>query len=208
VAGTLARQWSNKRLFGKPYLKGGQCFGLCGYLFELGGILAAKYAAKLDAFGPAFLGMSGAPGAMKTFCVEVANKLIAKNRVNEETTFLYFVQTEFASRMKHQGDPRDCCSAHMLDKIPVPTAAEFAWQCAENAVALGSIHPEIFRAMFDRTYAPQPKAMWDFAVASGLDIDREQKPKHYKDAEEAENKDFMEYCKEAHPQAYAILSAH
>lgn len=65
VAGSLARQWRNKPLFGKAFLKRGQWFGLWGYLFELGGILATKHVSNLNAFGPAFLGMSGPAGAIK-----------------------------------------------------------------------------------------------------------------------------------------------
>ena len=88
----LIRQWANKPLLGKPYLKGGQCFGLWGYLFEVGGLLAAKHRTKLDAFGPAFLGMNGPPGAMKTFCMELANKLVSEDRVSTSTTLFRAVR--------------------------------------------------------------------------------------------------------------------
>jgi len=47
----------NKPFLGRAYLKFGQCFGLWTHLFELGGILGTKYATKLDAFVPAFLGI-------------------------------------------------------------------------------------------------------------------------------------------------------
>ena len=63
----------NKPFFGRPYLKLGQCFGLWGYMLELGGILGAKHAAKTDAFVSAFLGMSGAPGLAKGVLVEQAS---------------------------------------------------------------------------------------------------------------------------------------
>ena len=59
VAQDLISDQLIKRFLGRSYLRLGQCLGLWGYLFELGGILAAKHGAKLDAFVPAFLGMSG-----------------------------------------------------------------------------------------------------------------------------------------------------
>jgi len=205
VAGSLAHQWSNKRLFGKPYLKLGQCLGLSGYLFEVGGILGAKYAGKLDAFGPAFLG--GPPRAQKSACIDMANKLLSDNRLNESTTFFDFVQAEFASRMKHKGDPRDYCLAHLMDRIPLDAAAEFAWQCAVRGVAAAAIHPKVFRAMFEYTYRPVPKEEWQWAYAAGLDIGPEQPRRSYDEAEEAENKNFTEYCQEYRPDLYAILNA-
>src|SRR5437016_10676464 len=48
-----------------------QCLGIWSYLFEVGGILGAKHAAKTDAFVSAFLGQSGPSGAAKSFLVEV-----------------------------------------------------------------------------------------------------------------------------------------
>jgi hypothetical protein len=66
----------NKPLFGRPYLKFGQCFGLLGYMMKLGGILGAKHGAKPDAFVPAFLGMSGEAGAAKRFLVGAADNVL------------------------------------------------------------------------------------------------------------------------------------
>lgn len=173
-----------------------------GYLFEVGGLLAARHAAKLDAFGPAFLGMSGPSGAMKTFCGEVANELVTDNRANESTTFFDFVQKEFESRMGYEVD-----LAHMMARFPLETAAEVAWQCAGGAVAVAAIYPNVFRSMFERTYRPRPKEVWDKAFASGLDIGAQQNPKKYEDAEQGENKDFMQFCQEYRPDLYAILYA-
>ncbi|HET6887741.1 MAG TPA: hypothetical protein VFH87_07435 [Candidatus Udaeobacter sp.] len=59
VAQDLINDQLIKRFLGRSYLKLGQCFSLWGYLFELGGILGPKHGAKLDAFVPAVLGMSG-----------------------------------------------------------------------------------------------------------------------------------------------------
>jgi hypothetical protein len=206
VAGSLAHQWRNKRLFGKPYLKLGQCIGLSGYVFELGGLLAARHSTKLDAFGPAFLGMSGPAGAMKTFCLTAANDLVSKNLVNESRSSFDFVQAEFAHRMSHQGDPLDYCLAHMMDRIPLEIAAEFAWQCAGRAVAVAAIYPKIFQSIFERTYAPVPKEEWQRAYAAGLDIGPEQPRRSYEEAEEEENRDFIQYCRESRPDLYSILA--
>ena len=71
-----------KPVLGRSYLKLGQCFGLWGYLFELGGMLGAKHRAKLDAFVPAFMGMSGEAGAAERFLVPVANKLLDQYSLN------------------------------------------------------------------------------------------------------------------------------
>jgi hypothetical protein len=203
----LIHQWANKPLFGKPYLKGGQCFGLWGYLFEVGGLLAAKYRTNLDAFGSAFLGMNGPPGAMKTGCTDVANNLVSGHRVSTSTTFFDFAQAAYAEQMKHQGDPRgiNYFKTHGLDRIPLEFAGQFSWHCAADAVAVAAIHPETFRAMFERTYAPVSREQWGFAVSAGLDIGKEQPRRDYEGAEEAENKAFLEYCKQSRPQLYSIL---
>ena len=67
MAENIIRGQLIKPFLGRPYLKLGQCFGLWGYLFELGGMLGSKHRAKLDAFLPAFVGMSGEAGAAEHF---------------------------------------------------------------------------------------------------------------------------------------------
>src|SRR2546423_12977970 len=69
----------NKPFFGRAYLKFGQCFGLWSYMFELGGILGAKHAAKPDASVSALLGMSGAAGAAKRVLVEQADGMLGRH---------------------------------------------------------------------------------------------------------------------------------
>jgi hypothetical protein len=201
LAVRLLHQWANKPFLGKPYLKGGQCFGLWGYLFEVGGLLAANYREKLDAFGPAFLGMRGPSGAMKTFCIEVANDLVSEHRVSTSTSFFDFAMAKFTQRFGFEGDPW----RHAHDRIDLESAGQFSWQCAQDAVALAAVHPETFRAMFERTYAPVSKEQWELAFSAGLDIGREQPRKDYEGATEAENKTFLEYCRQSHPQMYLKL---
>jgi hypothetical protein len=203
----LLHQWANKPLLGKPHLKGGQCFGLWGYLFEVGGLLAAKYGTKLDTFGSAFLGMHGPAGAMKTACIGIADNLVSEHRVSTSTTFFDFAQAAYAEQMKHQGDPRgiNYFKTHSLDRIPLEFAGQFSWHCASDAVALAAIHPETFRAMFECTYAPVSRERWEFMVSAGLDIGREQPRRDYDGATEAENKSFLEYCRQFHPQLHSNL---
>ena len=96
-------QQQTKPLFGQPYLKLGQCQSLWGYFFQLGGLLGAKYAAKLDAFGPAFLGARGKPGAIKQFFTDVAERLITQS-LNDSMTFLDYVGAAFIARVGYTGD--------------------------------------------------------------------------------------------------------
>ena len=201
----VMRELATKPLFGKPYLKSVQCFGLWGLLFEVGGLLAAKYRTKLDAFGPTFLGMSGPSGAMKKGCIEVANNLVTENLISSSTTFWDFVGTAYAKQMKHQGDPSNYFRAHALDRIPIEIAGEFSWSCASDAVALAAIYPETFRAMFEYTYTPVSRKQWEFWAAAGLDIGTEPTQKDYDRAEEDENRCFLEYCRQSFPRLYAIL---
>src|SRR5262245_32829139 len=69
VAGTFIRSQLIKPFLGRPHLRLGQCVPLWSSHFELGGMLAMKHGAKLDAFMPAFLGMSGEAGAAERFLV-------------------------------------------------------------------------------------------------------------------------------------------
>ena len=48
VAEDFIRAQATKPLFGRPYLKLGQCFGLWGYLVDVGGMLGWKHHWKLD----------------------------------------------------------------------------------------------------------------------------------------------------------------
>jgi len=75
VAEGFIQSQLNKPFLGRPYLKLGQCLGIWSYLFEVGGVLGAKHAAKTDAFVSAFLGQSGPSGAAKCFLVEVASQM-------------------------------------------------------------------------------------------------------------------------------------
>jgi hypothetical protein len=60
--------------------------------------------------------------------------------------------------------------------------------------------------MFERTYAPVSKERWQKKYASGLDIGPEPPARRtYEEAEEEENKIFMEYCQQFRPDLYSVL---
>jgi len=128
-----------KPVLGRSYLKLGQCFGLWGYLFELGGMLGAKHRAKLDAFVPAFMGMSGEAGAAERFLVPVANKLLDQYSLNSMKCW-DFVGADLGDRVSYY--KRDDWSSLVMergtDKIPPEVASKNAWFYARYGAALGA----------------------------------------------------------------------
>lgn len=98
LARARVQQEMNKPFLGKPYLKYGQCYGMWGYFFQLGGILGAKHSANLDAFGQAFLGARGPSGAVKKFFTEEAKRLVTVS-VSDSMTFADYVGAEFVGRL-------------------------------------------------------------------------------------------------------------
>lgn len=206
LARSLAHQQQNTRLFRKPYLKYGKCFGLWGFLFEVGGLLGAKHSAHLDEFGNAFLGYQGPPNAMRTFLIEVADKELAQGSVNESMSSFEYVQTEFIGRHGFTGDRADFLIQHAMDKMELSVAAELAWQYAQKGSAIGATRPTLIQAMFERTYALSSPEQWQDARAAGLDIPETQPQATYLEAQDAHNEAFLEYCSEARPILYPTLS--
>jgi hypothetical protein len=206
MARTRVEQQQNKSFLGKPYLKYGQCPVLWGYFFQLGGILGAKHSAKLDAFGTAFLGARGKPGAIKQFFTEVANRLITHS-LNDSVTFADYAGAEFIARIAYTGDAASFFLKHGIEKIKPENAAELAWQYAQQGAALGAIYPHIVRKMFEQTHAAVPKKDWEQARAAGLDVPPEQDLMSYEEVEEGEDEVFMAYCRECCPNLYTILIA-
>jgi hypothetical protein len=195
-----------KPFFGRSYLKFGQCFGLWGYMVELGGILGAKHAANRDAFVSAFLGMTGEAGVAKQVLVEQANRMLERHSLGS-MTFWDYVGANFADRTGYK-----CDGWHSLvmergtERIPPEVAQTAAWEYASAGAALGTTHPDILRAMFERTHAAvSSKEQWQQFYAAGLDIGPEPPTTNYGEAEEAENKNFMEYCREFRPDLYPVL---
>jgi hypothetical protein len=92
-----------KPFFGRSYLKFGQCFGLWGYMFELGGILGAKHAVNPDAFVSAFLGRSGEAGVAKRVLVAQANRTLERHSLGS-MNFWDCVGADVADRIGYKGD--------------------------------------------------------------------------------------------------------
>src|SRR5947208_1088971 len=80
----------NRRIFGAPYLKYGQCYATSGYFLQLGGILTCRHRHNLDAFGTAFLGLQGESGAMARFCESAAKRMA--NFITEPMSFADYVE--------------------------------------------------------------------------------------------------------------------
>jgi hypothetical protein len=206
LARTRVEQQINKPLLGKPYLKYGQCLAVWPYFFQLGGLLGAKHAANLDAFGPAFLGARGASGAIENFFTEVAKRLTTEFPI-ESMTFSDYVLQEVTQRVGYTGDPQDFFLQRGLEKLPPDTATKLSWQYAQQGSALGAIYPGIIQDMFALTHAPVPEEEWNLARAAGLDIPAAQDRMTYEDIEDAEDAVFMEYCQKCCPDLHAVLTA-
>jgi hypothetical protein len=201
IARVRVNQQLNKPFFGKPYLKVGQGLALGGYFFQLGGILGVKHRTNLDAFGHAFLGLTGESGAVLRLFTKVAPS------VSDAMTFGDYVSADFSQRAGHNGNPARLLVEHGMDKIRADTAFELAYQYAVYGAALGATSPNTLRRIFERSNVVVPKEEWDAARTAGLDIPAEQDVTSYEEIEEGEDRYFMAYCQKCCPDFYAILSA-
>jgi hypothetical protein len=132
MAQTRVKQQVNKPFVGKPYLKYGQCFGLWA-IFPTGWNSRSKAPSQPNAFGHGF---SAQPVSLeKRFFTEVANDLVS-NSPKDLMTFGDYVSVEFSKRAKYTGDPAVFFIEHSMDKLPPETAAELAWQYADEGAAL------------------------------------------------------------------------
>lgn len=202
----LARVKQNqiKTFLGKAYLKFGQCLALWSYFFSLGGVLGAKHASKLEAFGPAFLGVRGELGAVERFFTVVARDM-SNHSLSQSTTLFDYVMADSMKRLGYSGDTVDFFQKFGMEKIKPDTATEVAWQYAEEGAALGAIYPEVLRKMFERSHKMVPNENWERARAAGLDIPQEQDRLSYKEFEDVENELFIAYCRECCPNLYAVF---
>jgi hypothetical protein len=173
MARIRVNQKLNPPVLGKPDLKFSQCIALASYFFQLGGMLGAKHQMNLDAFGDAFLGASGEPGAIKHLFNELANDIVSRV-IDDSMTFYDYVSKEFSRGVGYVGDPARFLIQHGLDTIAPETAVEIVRRYAEEGAALGAIYPNVLRKMYERSYARVSKKQWDEARAAGLNIPREQ----------------------------------
>jgi hypothetical protein len=195
----------NKRFFGSPYLKLGQCLGVWSYLLEVGGILGSKHAAKTDAFVSAFLGQSGPSGAAKVFLGDVASRMVREHSLASIKLFDY-VGADIAGRMNYKVDGwHTLLTERGSQKVSPEVALTNSWEYASAGAALGTTHPDVLRAMFERTYALVPEGRWQQAYAAGLEIGQTQPRTSYLEAENAENERFMNYCQKDRPDLYSLL---
>ncbi len=208
VATFRVRQELNKPLFGKPYLKLGQCLHMWGYLLQLSGVLGAKHAEHLDVFGRAFLGAKGEAGAVRRAFTAMAS----------DTSLLSMTFTDYVFQ-KWAIDPGSNVHGRTVNdyirdekkRLGIKVKPEDAFgQCQEHALlgaALGALYPQQMGKVFERTFAPVPKERWELARRAGLDIPPSQDLMSFEEAQEEENEQFMAYCKECCPSLYPALTA-
>lgn len=205
LASVRVEQEQTKPLFGKPHLKLGQCIGLWGYFFQLGAVLGARHSSNLDAFGPAFLGAAGPPGAVRNFFDQVAMR-IASEAALETTTFTSYVVEDYSRRAGSAADLSRLIAESGMKKIPSSTAAELAWQYAQCGAAVGAIDSMRAQAMFELSHRGVSKEQWDRAHSAGLAIPKEQDNLSYAEVEQEENQGFLAYCQQCCPEFHAALS--
>jgi hypothetical protein len=197
----------HKPSFGVPYLTPlEQYIALWSNLFELGGMLGAKHAAKLDAFVSGFLGLTGEAGEAERVFIARANYLVSRHSLNSMKSH-DLILADLADRRGYKGDIRSrLLMDPAMQKISPDVAARDGWIYARDGAALGSIFPGVVRAIFERSYAAISKQEWDEACASGLVFGPEPPPQRsYEETMEQDNKKFMEYCRQFRADVYAVL---
>ncbi len=204
LARARVKQQEQEPLIGQPHLKFGQCLAVWAYFFQLGGILGAKYSGKLDAFGPAFLGVQGEAGAVERFFTDVASQIV-DHYLSESTTLLDYVIADSMKRLNYSGHAVDFFRKFGMEKIRSEAATDVAWQYAESGAALGAIYPNELRALLDRSHAV-PRERWERARAAGVDIPQQQDPFSYEQVRDDEANLFMAYCHDCCPNLYAVLT--
>ncbi|MDO8586141.1 MAG: hypothetical protein Q7T82_03795 [Armatimonadota bacterium] len=193
-----------KPLLRKPFLKYGQCLVMANYFFQLGGVLGSKYRNKLDEFGWAFLGLRGEAGAMGRFCGEVAEGMLP--RVTECLAIYDYVSGTQSEMLHFKGDRWELLLQHGMQKIKPETAMQMCWNYARDGSALGAIHPDHFRRLFEETNKKADEESWQSARAMGVDIPEQQDVITYDEVEQGESESFLDYLRQYAPHLYASLS--
>ena len=204
LAQVRVKQTQQTRFFRQPCLKLGQCLALWGYFFQVGGVLGSRYRGKLDAFGTAFLGAQGQPGAVERYFTDLAGEMLSS--VDERTTFSDYLIEDSMKRLNYSGDHVGFLQTFGLKSIKPDTAQEVSCQSAEGGAAFGAIYPDRFRTMFDHTHAAVPVERWERAHAAGLDIPHQQELLSFADVATAEDDLFMTYCRECCPTLHAVFA--
>lgn len=198
------KQQSNKPLFGKPYLKLGQCYMLWAYFFQLGGILGKFHTNNLDAFGLAFLGLKGESGAVENFFLNNGKRITEDFPLNSIKFEEYIFEV-----LKKQFDFKKSEIQFMEEYFSKKTSPEIAlkkcWQFAIDGASLAVYKSDIIEDIFERSHFSVPKSQWKAAYDAGLDVSPEQDLLTYNETEVEENESFMVYCKSCNPSLFKIL---
>jgi|GEM_PF-1712587 len=180
-----------KPFFGKPYLKLGQCIELWSQLFEIGGILGSKHPNKVGALVSCFLGMSGASGIAEKVLGDISEKLQPTSSLVSMKIYDYIMKAT-AKKMNYSEGGNFLIENGNL-KIIEEANLTMGWNFASSGLSLGVYYPEVFRKMFDCTYATVNKEEWSFANKSGLAIPSEQPTHEYLEQELLWNEAFLEF---------------
>lgn len=191
----------SKRIFGKPYVKLGQCYLLWSYFFQLGCVLGSRHSRHVDAFVHA---MFGVRESADTVIADTAARLVPES-VDSTMKFSDYILRKLMESTETEDLPTFIAKAGM-SKLDSESAIAAAWLDALDGAAIGAVHPDLVREMFALSHAPRPKENWDRARDAGLDLPAEQDLMTYEELEEAEDESFMHYCKECCPDLYAILN--
>lgn len=204
IAKASVKQITTKPFFGEAHVKFGQCQVLWGYFFQVGGILAAKYSHRLEAFGPAFMGARGGPGAVEKYCSLYGAQLISQFPLGT-MTFSDYVISEYLRRINCTDDPTTYLIQHSTEKFPPENCQKLAREYAMQGAVIGATHPEIIRDMYARTPTAVSEKHWQDARRAGLNIPERQDTMSYQETEEMEDQEFMEYCRTCCPTLYSAL---
>jgi len=188
-----------KRIFGKPYVKLGQCYLMWSYFFQLGCILGAKHSCHIDTFVHA---MFGVRESAETVLTDTAARLVP-NSVNSTMKFSDYILRRLMESTGTEDLPSFMTKVGM-NKLDSESVIAGAWMDALDGAAIGVVHPDLVRDMFALSHAPRTKESWDHAF-QGVRYDYTTSIMTYEELEKAEDESFMHYCKECCLDFYAIL---
>jgi|WetSurMetagenome_2_1015567.scaffolds.fasta_scaffold61177_3 hypothetical protein len=199
----VQQEWQ-KPLFGKPFVKYGQCLVMGGYFFQLGGVLVIRFRDKLDEFGWAFHGLHGESGAIDRFYDEVMK--LNYPRVSDCSSIHDYIRESEAKKLDFKGDALDILFNYGMQKIKPELAIQICQHYAVDGSALGAIHPDQFKRLFEGTHTKADDESWQRARASGLDIPEQQNVLRYDEAEQEAVEMFLAYCEQYASALYGSLS--
>ena len=181
------------QLFGKPFLKFGQCFGMCAYFLQLGSVLGAKHREKGDLFLVSFLGADSK--GIDPANLESEEAQSVHDLARQAKSFSDFVYGEHLARLGFEGDVGAFFQKYRPEKIFLKDAEELAVRFARFGALLGLTNPEKVRELFEGTHHPA-KDLADAARANRIDLSPPQEGMTYEILEKGEDNIFMSYCRQ------------